>query len=162
MEFSRQEHWSGLPLPSSGDLPDRGIEVERYFIDGIKVYNQLTLRASVLENLNRPDSISWKLQEQSWDFPIGKEIPPPERRKLMPESSPCSSWWLALQISSLPNQNPNYMSQSCPINILIQVSHWFSFSGWTLSDTDFGTWKWGTTVRNIQKCWSGLGTGQWA
>ena len=26
MEFSRQEFWSGLPLPSSGDLPDPGIE----------------------------------------------------------------------------------------------------------------------------------------
>ena len=26
MEFSRQEDWSGLPLPSSGDLPNPGIE----------------------------------------------------------------------------------------------------------------------------------------
>ena len=26
MGFSRQEHWSGLPLPSLGDLPDPGIE----------------------------------------------------------------------------------------------------------------------------------------
>ena len=26
MEFSRQEHWSGLPLPTPGDLPDQGIE----------------------------------------------------------------------------------------------------------------------------------------
>ena len=24
--FSRQEHWSGLPFPSPGDLPDSGIE----------------------------------------------------------------------------------------------------------------------------------------
>ena len=24
--FSRQEHWSGLPFPSPGDLPDAGIE----------------------------------------------------------------------------------------------------------------------------------------
>ena len=27
MEFSRQEYWSGLPFPSSGDLPDPGIEL---------------------------------------------------------------------------------------------------------------------------------------
>ena len=26
MRFSRQEGWSGLPLPSPGDLPDPGIE----------------------------------------------------------------------------------------------------------------------------------------
>ena len=26
MEFSRQEYWSGLPVPSPGDLPDSGIE----------------------------------------------------------------------------------------------------------------------------------------
>ena len=26
MGFSRQEHWSGLPCPSTGDLPDPGIE----------------------------------------------------------------------------------------------------------------------------------------
>ena len=28
MRFSRQEYWSGLPLPSPGDLPDPGIEPE--------------------------------------------------------------------------------------------------------------------------------------
>ena len=26
MGFSRQEHWSGLPFPSQGDLPDPGIK----------------------------------------------------------------------------------------------------------------------------------------
>ena len=26
MEFSRQEYWSELPIPSSGDLPDPRIE----------------------------------------------------------------------------------------------------------------------------------------
>ena len=26
MGFSRQEHWSGLPFPSPGDLPEPGIE----------------------------------------------------------------------------------------------------------------------------------------
>ena len=25
-EFSRQEYWSGLPFPSSGELPDPGIK----------------------------------------------------------------------------------------------------------------------------------------
>ena len=26
MGFSRQEYWSGLPFPSTGDLPDPGME----------------------------------------------------------------------------------------------------------------------------------------
>ena len=26
LEFPRQEHWSGLPFPSAGYLPDPGIE----------------------------------------------------------------------------------------------------------------------------------------
>ena len=26
MGFSRQDYWSGLPIPSPGDLPDTGIE----------------------------------------------------------------------------------------------------------------------------------------
>ena len=28
MEFPRQEYWSGLPVPSPGDLPDPEIEPE--------------------------------------------------------------------------------------------------------------------------------------
>ena len=27
VEFSRQEYWSGLPFPSSGDLPDPGVKL---------------------------------------------------------------------------------------------------------------------------------------
>ena len=27
MEFSRQEHWSGLPFPPPGGLPDPGMEL---------------------------------------------------------------------------------------------------------------------------------------
>ena len=29
-EFSRQKYWSGLPFPTSGDLPDPGIERESF------------------------------------------------------------------------------------------------------------------------------------
>ena len=28
MKFPRQEYWSGLPFPSTGDLPDPGIKPE--------------------------------------------------------------------------------------------------------------------------------------
>ena len=33
--FSRQEHWSGLPCPPSGDLPDAGIEPESHYVSFI-------------------------------------------------------------------------------------------------------------------------------
>ena len=49
MEFSRQEYWSRLPFPTSGDLPDPGIELVslaspalavRYFTTGkLNLYN---------------------------------------------------------------------------------------------------------------------------
>ena len=28
MEFSRQEYWSGLPIPSPGDLPNPGVKLK--------------------------------------------------------------------------------------------------------------------------------------
>ena len=34
MGFFRQEYWSGLPFPSSGDLPDPGIEPESWIEPG--------------------------------------------------------------------------------------------------------------------------------
>ena len=34
MEFSRQEHWSGLPFPSPGDLPDPGIKLSSLALAG--------------------------------------------------------------------------------------------------------------------------------
>ena len=35
MGFSRQEYWSGLPLPSPGDLPDPGIKPESPALTGV-------------------------------------------------------------------------------------------------------------------------------
>ena len=34
MEFSRQESWSGLPLPSPGGLPNPGIELKSLSLAG--------------------------------------------------------------------------------------------------------------------------------
>ena len=34
MGYSRQEYWSGLPFPSSGDLPDPGTEPESPALQG--------------------------------------------------------------------------------------------------------------------------------
>ena len=34
MEFSRQEYWSGVPFPDSGDLPDPAIKSESLALAG--------------------------------------------------------------------------------------------------------------------------------
>ena len=33
MKFFRQEHWSGLPFPLPGDLPDPGIKLNPYLLN---------------------------------------------------------------------------------------------------------------------------------
>ena len=65
--FSRQEYWSGLPLPSPGYLPDPGIEPK-----------SPTLQADslLLESLEKPpaladtsansDFVSWRFSDQPW------------------------------------------------------------------------------------------------
>ena len=35
MEFSRHEHWSGLPFPPLGDLPNPGIEPRSPVLQGV-------------------------------------------------------------------------------------------------------------------------------
>ena len=47
MEFSRQEHWSGLPFPSPGDLPNPGIGTRVSHIAG-RLFTNWTTR----EDLN--------------------------------------------------------------------------------------------------------------
>ena len=34
-EFSKQEYWSGLPFPASGDLPNLGIEPTSHYVSCI-------------------------------------------------------------------------------------------------------------------------------
>ena len=39
--FSRQEHWSGLPFPSPGDLPDPGIKPGSPALQGDSLLTEL-------------------------------------------------------------------------------------------------------------------------
>ena len=58
MGISRQEYWSGLPLPSLGDLPDPGMELRSPALQAdallseppgkIKIYN-ITLKTQNME-----------------------------------------------------------------------------------------------------------------
>ena len=58
MGFSRQEHWSGLPFPSPGDLPDPGIKPR-----------SLTFQADALISAPPGKSLNTRIK----DFKGGKE-----------------------------------------------------------------------------------------
>ena len=55
MRFSREEYWSGLPFPSSGDLPNPGIEIMSSALqaDSLPLNHQGSLQ-SVLACKNQP------------------------------------------------------------------------------------------------------------
>ena len=56
MEFSRQEHWSGLPFPSPEDLPYPGIELRSLELQADSLLSELQGRSSITEvseKLNR-------------------------------------------------------------------------------------------------------------
>ena len=60
-EFSRQAHWSGLPFPPPGDLPDTGIEprspVSPVFIGRQILYHQATW-----------ESVIWGMALHIWEL----------------------------------------------------------------------------------------------
>ena len=48
MEFSRQEYWSGVPLPTPGDLLDPGIEPESLVSSAVVGINHLVIRKKLI------------------------------------------------------------------------------------------------------------------
>ena len=61
MEFSRQAYWSGLPFPSSGDLPDP--EIEPW---------SPALVAQMVKHL--PTMWETQVQFRGWEDPLEKEM----------------------------------------------------------------------------------------
>ena len=64
MGFSRQEHWSGLPFPSPGDLPDSGIQPASPILQ----VDSLPLSQTMYELLRKEKGLfkSWKLKYNLW------------------------------------------------------------------------------------------------
>ena len=58
--FSGQEHWSGLPLPSSGDLPDPGIEPRYPALQTDSLPNELQ---------GKPRSRGWSVKSSILQYP---------------------------------------------------------------------------------------------
>ena len=52
MGFPRQEYWSGLPVPSSGDLPNPGIELGSPALQADDLLTELLLKAGQGDKLS--------------------------------------------------------------------------------------------------------------
>ena len=61
MGFSRQEHWSGLPCPPPGDLPDPGIEPASPALqaDSLLLSHQGSLRGNIAPDINCSGQVCW-------------------------------------------------------------------------------------------------------
>ena len=83
MEFSRQEYWSGLPLPSLGDLPDTGIEPMSPAFQADSLPSDplgqvashssilgVSLVAQMIKNL--PEMQETQIQSLGWEDPLEK------------------------------------------------------------------------------------------
>ena len=67
MEFSRQEYWSGLPFPSSEDLPDPGIEPWCPGLNlGLVHHRQILYCLSYREFSNNDSNSMWCSRMNLW------------------------------------------------------------------------------------------------
>ena len=107
--FSRQEYWSGLPLPSPGDLPDTGIEMERkrqesclpwsIMMSVTKTSNKYDYYLCLEERgekeweggRSRPKSAFWSHRRWCVDWQLSKEL---SKMKSCPcEATDYSAWY---------------------------------------------------------------------
>ena len=62
MGFSRQEYWSGLPLPSPGDLPNPGIEPGSPALQADALLSEAAGKSNLpSHNLLVPSTLAWKI-----------------------------------------------------------------------------------------------------
>ena len=75
MGFPRQGHWSGLPFPPPGDLPDPGIEPESPALQADSLSSEPTGKPEVLrepsnrvyKGLNKKFNARWSLEASILD-----------------------------------------------------------------------------------------------
>ena len=67
MGFSRQEYWSGLPLPSPGYLPDPGIEPKSPALQADYLLLESLEKPPALADISaNSDLVSWRFSDQPW------------------------------------------------------------------------------------------------
>ena len=81
MKFSRQEHWSGFPFPSPGNLPEPGIEprspalqTDSWPSEPPGNYNLEKLIKKKKEYIQNHSNLSHFSNSNSWDVSKGKHL----------------------------------------------------------------------------------------
>ena len=104
MGFSRQEHWSGVPFPSPGDLPDPGIELRSHILQEYalpaeppgKTKNTEVGSLSLLQQIFVTQELNWGLLHWQADSlpaePPGKPIIEHSRMLQMDSYYICVLW----------------------------------------------------------------------
>ena len=122
--FPRQEHWSGLSLPSPGDLPNPGIEptspgshaleADSLALCYLRIPNESESRSVLSESL-QPHGLSWSSPGQNTG--VGSFSPSPADLP-NPGIEPGSS---ALQADSLPTELSGKPCQFSSVQLLSRV-----------------------------------------
>ena len=88
MGFSRQEYWSGLPLPSPGDLPNPGIKPQSPTLQADSLLSELPRKPQRAQRLCPVQTWGvWMFEEGSqpaWDSPLTTPKSPPHPSSLAP------------------------------------------------------------------------------
>ena len=77
MGFSRQEYWSGVPLPSPGDLPNPGIEPLSPAFQADALTSEPAVKETWVQSLSREDLLEKEMATHSsilsWRIPWTEE-----------------------------------------------------------------------------------------
>jgi len=101
MEFSRQKYWSGLPFPSSGDIPESGIEPESPALAGGFFISVPPGKPIV----RMSGTTKWCQEFQAWDLEgVGTDLEHPKNQS---DGLLSIDWDVSLQNSLCWKQNLN-------------------------------------------------------
>ena len=91
MGFSRQEHWSGLPCPPPGDLPDPGIEPASPALqaDSLLLSHRGSLCGNTAPNINCSGQVCWSAVMRQGESGRGNPSPSAGQDTKTGKTLPC-------------------------------------------------------------------------
>ena len=78
MGFFRQEHWSGLPFPSPGDLPNPGIETRSPVLQADALTSEPPGKSTILQ-FKKIETVQANMKGKYREFSSKASAPEPKR-----------------------------------------------------------------------------------